>query len=90
MNKAREFVLRDLENLQRTAKQPIVGADYDSSAYGDGERLMIAFVLGHRGELGEEDAKANGKFWREITTRHPKAVFVPTLPAMTTTRAKLI
>ena len=43
MTKAREFVLRDLENLQRAAGQPIVGADYDSGAYGDGTDMMIAF-----------------------------------------------
>jgi hypothetical protein len=79
MNKARDFVLRDLKNLQRAAKQPIVGADADTRAYGDGTDMMIAFILGHRGELGEEDAKANGKFWCELTARHPRATFVPSL-----------
>src|SRR5262245_55571889 len=42
---------------------------------GDGEGLFIPFVLGSRGKLTKQEARAGARMWREASARYPKAHF---------------
>src|SRR5262249_1470411 len=42
---------------------------------GDGEEMMIPFVIGTRGSLTKTDARKAGAMWRKLTAHYPKAIY---------------
>jgi hypothetical protein len=51
----------------------VAGPEDDTSHYGDGERVMISFHIGSRGELDWFAAKEYAESWKVFRVRHPKS-----------------
>ena len=42
---------------------------------GDGDRVIIPFIMGMRGSLTKTEARKGGAMWRDAIARYPKAIF---------------
>jgi hypothetical protein len=46
---------------------------------GDGEGMMIPFIIGMRGRLSKGEARKGAAMWRDAIVRYPKAIFYLTM-----------
>jgi hypothetical protein len=72
-------IKRDMARLADSMppNTPVLGPDDDTSKYGEGQRLMIAYNIGWRGKLTNKNAQEYAEGWRTMRAKHPAATFCP-------------
>jgi hypothetical protein len=81
----KELVKQDAERVRRGLAQinaelgnvmDVAGPGDDTSHHGDGERVLVSFHIGSRGELDWFAVQQYAKSWKTFRARHPKSPVV--------------
>jgi hypothetical protein len=81
----KDLVKQDADRFREMAREiadtygnvmDVAGPEDDTSRFGDGERVLVSFHVGSRGELDWFAAQEYARSWKIFRTRHPKSPVV--------------